>query len=265
MRHRAGRGDAEVAVGDGARRCGTAADVRGACAEVSAVRALRAAAAEFGDGAALGGADNAVCLGGDQRLVVDGQQEIGLDKLCLGCGGAHRDDRLTGEDRRALGDGVDVAGEAEGLQLFEKGLVEYIFAAEIGNILLREVNVFNVFDELLKPCGNGKAAAVRDVAEEHVEVGDAVRHAGAVVAVCHRQLVVVAEHRKILSFSGLHRCYCPFFLTWMMRKPQGSSTAVPLPSSPVKRSVQRSPKSKWMGKEARFSAMWMISFSSSRV
>ena len=136
--------------------------------------------------------------------MVDGEEGEGLDELRLDRRGANHHQRLLGEHGRALGDGVDVAGEAEVLQIRKKFLGEHIAAAEVLNILVGEVQVLDVVDELLQTGCNGEAAAVGHLAEEYIEVGDAVLAAGFKVAVAHGQLVEVAEHGHVQLFLCFH-------------------------------------------------------------
>ena len=61
-------------------------------------------------------------------------------------------------------------------------------------VVLLKMQVADVLDHLLKPRGNGKAAAVGHIAEEYVEVADPIGQAGLEIAVAHGQLVKVKEH-----------------------------------------------------------------------
>ena len=124
MRHRAERGRAVELVGDGAGSAAAAGDIGGACAVDGGGGALRAAGAELHHGAALGGADDAVGLGRDQALVVDGQKSEGFKQLRLDRGRAHDDHWLLREDGRALGYGVNVAAEVEVCKIVEELLAE---------------------------------------------------------------------------------------------------------------------------------------------
>ena len=133
---------------------------------MAACGALRAAGAELHHAAALGRAGDAVGLRGDQALVIDGQQREGLDELRLDGGRAHNDHRLLREHGRPLRHGVNIAGEAEGAQIFQKFLAENALAAQVRNVLLVKVQILDVFDELLEARRDGKAAAVRDRAED---------------------------------------------------------------------------------------------------
>ncbi len=113
MGHRAAGRDVVVAVGHDAGGAVAAADVRGACAVYRTVIALRAAGAELKHRAALGGTGDAAGLGGDQRLLVDCQQDHSFQELGLNHRAGNRDNRLAGEDRGALRHGPDVAFELE--------------------------------------------------------------------------------------------------------------------------------------------------------
>ena len=204
VRHRAESGNAVELVGDRAGGAGAARDIRRARAEDRRVRPLRPAGAEFHHRAAPRGTDDAARLRCDERLVVHREQEIRLHELRLDRGGAHRNERLAREHRRAFRHGPDVAGEPEIAEILQKLLAENAPRAEIVDVLIGEVEIGDIFHDLLQPRGNGEAAAVRHLPEEEVEVGDAVLISVAEVAVAHRQLVKIAEHRKILGIANVH-------------------------------------------------------------
>ena len=139
--------------------------------------------------------------------MVDGQQskrlnELGLDGRC-----AHHHQRLLGEYRRTLWDGVDVAGEPEMPQVVQKLLAEQLPTPQIGDILLGKVQVFDVVDELLQPRGDGEATAVRHLPEEDVKVDDTVLVAGLKIPVAHGQFVEIAEHGHVQLFLCFHPSY----------------------------------------------------------
>ena len=204
VRHGAAGGHAVNLIGDGAGGAGAAADIGSACAHDGRVSALRPAGAELQHGASLGGADDAVGFGGDQALVVDGQQRECLDQLGFDGRGTHHHQRLLGEHRCALGNGVDIAGKAEISEIVQKLLAEQVPAAEISDVLLGEMQVLDVVDQLLQSRCNGEAAAVGHLAEEHVEIGDAILAAGLEVAVAHGQLIEVTEHGHVQLFLSFH-------------------------------------------------------------
>ena len=204
VRHRAAGVHAVYLVRDRAGGAGAAADVGSARAEDRTVRALCAAGAELEHRAPVRRAADAAGLRGDQALVVDLQQQIRLHELRLNGGCAHRDERLTREHGRALRHGPDVAGEAEVFQVVQKCLAEQLPAAQIGNVLVGEVQVLDVVDDLLETGGDGVAAVVRHAAEEHIKIRDAVLHAVLKITVAHRQLIEIAEHGHVERFVGVH-------------------------------------------------------------
>ena len=97
-----------------------------------------------------------------------------------------------------------VAGEAEVPQIVQEFLAEQVSPAEIGDILLGEVQVLDVVDQLLQTCRDGEAAAIGHLAEKHVEIGDALLAAGLKVAVAHGQLIEVTEHGHVQLFLSFH-------------------------------------------------------------
>ena len=125
---------------------------------------------------------------------VQGQQQIGLHELGLNGRGPHGENGFPGEDGGALRYGPDVPGEVEGAQILQKLLREGVLGAQVGNVLLVEVEVPDVGDHLLQAGGNGEAAAVGDTAEKDIEIADLIGHAGLKIAVAHGQLVEVGEH-----------------------------------------------------------------------
>ena len=129
--------------------------------------------------------------------MVQSEEDKGFDKLGLDGGGPDGEDGLVGEDRGALGDGPDVAGELEVLQKGQKLLAEAALGAQVVDVLLVKAQLLDVLHHLGQARCNGKAPLVRDGAVEHVEVADAVLQAGLKVAIGHGQLVEVAQHGQI--------------------------------------------------------------------
>ena len=80
--------------------------------------------AELHHRAALRRTDNAVRLGGDQALMVEGDQKQRLDELGLDGRALHDDDGLVGENGRALGHSPDIAVEFKAAQIVEELLGE---------------------------------------------------------------------------------------------------------------------------------------------
>jgi hypothetical protein len=129
--------------------------------------------------------------------MVEREQEEGFHQLRLDGGRADGHDRLAREDRRALGHGPDVAHKMKMAQIVEEALAELVFGAQIGDIVIRKMQVLQILHRLLQPRRNGEAAVVRHVAEKDVEIDDAVLQSALIIPVAHRELVKVAEHREI--------------------------------------------------------------------
>ena len=193
VRHSAERRDAEAPVADRAGRADAAADVRGARAVHRAVKALCAAGAEFHHGAAVCRAHDAVRFRRDQALVVDAQKDHRFDELRLNHRPAHRDDRFAREDRRAFRHRPDVADKLEIAQVFEELFAKDVLGAQVLNVLVGEGKVLQVIDELLDARHDGEAAAVGNLAEEHVEISDRILESAYKITVRHRDLIEIRQ------------------------------------------------------------------------
>ena len=157
---------------------------------------------EFKHRLALRSAHDAVGLGGDQGLVVDGKQQIGFNDLRFDRPCSDGEQRLSGKHGRALGNRPDVAFKGEVFEVVQKGFVKKVLFAQIGDIVFIKVQIFDVFHDLLQPCTNGKAAAVGHLTEENVKIHDLISHTAAEVAVGHGQLVEVAKQGEIAFLLG---------------------------------------------------------------
>ena len=136
--------------------------------------------------------------------MIDGQQREGLDQLRLDGRRAYHHHRLPGEHRGPLRDGEDIAGKAEVTQIVQKLLAEQVPPTEIGDILLAEMQVFDIVDQLLQTGCDGIAAFIGHLAEEHIEIGNAILVPVAEVSVAHGQLIKVAQHGHVQLFSSIH-------------------------------------------------------------
>ena len=213
MGHGAPGGHAVELVGDGAGRPLAPADEGGPGPVDGAAGSLGPAGAELQHCPPPGGPDDPVGLGGDEGLVVDGQQQVGLQQLGLDGRGPHGENGLVGEHRGPLGDGKDVPGELKVCQVVQEVLVKDLPAPEVGDVLGVKVEVLDVLNDLLQPGSDGIAPIVRDAAEEEVKVGDPIFVPGLEVSVAHGELIEVAQHghvqflicihgSKLLSFLG---------------------------------------------------------------
>ena len=106
--------------------------------------------------------------------MVEHQQDVSLDELRLDGGSTDDEDGFSGEDSGAFGDGPDVAGELEVLQVVQKFFDEAALGTEVFDVLVGEGQVLDVVHHLFQTCGDGETTLVRDGAEEHIKVGDAV-------------------------------------------------------------------------------------------
>ena len=178
------------------------------------------AGAELGHRTALRRPDDAVGLGSDEALVVQAQQHEGLDELGLDGRGPHGEDGLPREDGGALRHGPDVAGETELAQIVQEGLGKAALGAEVGDVLLVKAQLLDILDDLGQPRRYSKASLVRDRAEEHVKVADALAQSGLEVPVAHGELIEVAQHGQICLF--FHPWGCLLFGEGMLRsRPRG--------------------------------------------
>ena len=211
MSHGPAGGNAEQLVGNRAGRALAAADIRRPGAGDGAVRALGPAGAELQHRAALRRAADAVGLGGDEALVVHRQQREGLDQLGLNGRSPDRQDRLPGENRRALGNSPDIARKLEIPEVVQKFFREQILAPEIVDILLVKMQILDIIDQPIQARADGKAALVRYIPEKDVKISNAVLITSFEVTVAHGQLIKIAEHRHVQLLFGIHsapRCYC---------------------------------------------------------
>ena len=103
------------------------------------------------------------------------KQNVGLDKLSLDSRCAHDHKRLTREHGSTLRYGPDIALELEIAQILEELLGEHPPAAQILDVLVVKVQVLDIFDHLLKPGSDGKAAVIGILTVKNIEIGDLIR------------------------------------------------------------------------------------------
>ena len=197
MSHGAAGLHAEMLVGYGAGSAVTAADIGCSCAQNGSIGALCPAGAEFQNGSAIRSTNHTVGLGGDQALVIDGQQQIGFDQLGLNGRSPDGDDGFLGEHGRTLRHGPDIAGELEIAQIFQELLVKDVAATKIFDIRIVKVQVQDVINDLIQARGNGEATAIGTAAVEYIEIGNAVFVAIEEIAVAHGELIEIHQHCKI--------------------------------------------------------------------
>ena len=196
MRHGTAGRNAVQFIRESAGRSRTSAYVRRTGTQHRRRFSVGTPGAEFRYGASVGGTNDAAGLGGDQRLMIDLQKDVGFHKLCFDDGSADGDDRLSGEDHRSLRHRPYVAGKAEGFQIGEKIFIEDVFRAQIVDVVLGEAEIFHVVGDLLQSRGHGISASVGIFAVENVKVRDFVRHARFPVSAAHGEFVKVAQQCK---------------------------------------------------------------------
>ena len=212
MGHGACRRYAVIPVGHDAGRAGTTADIGRSGAQNGAIAALSTAGAEFQHRPPLSRPHHPVGFGGDQALVVDGEQHHGFDKLGLGHRATHGDDGFAGENGSAFGDAPYITGKFEVFQIVQKFWAEAAFAVKIFQILLGKAEVFQIVHQLLHAGHDGIAGIVRHIPVEHIKIGDGISHALFVIAIGHGKFVKIGEHGEIfVQFQGVH---LRFFQNW---------------------------------------------------
>ena len=202
MRHGAACRNTEQLVAQRAGSAGTAADIRRPCAQNRAAGSLRSARTEFQHLPALRRTHDAVCLGGDQGLMIQAQQHKGLDQLRLNGRRLDGHHRLIREHRRALRHREYVAAEPKVTEIRQKALVKNALFAQIGDVLLLKMQLADVVDDLLQACRDRKAAVVGDLAEKHIEIDVLLIISVFKIAVRHGEFIEVTQHGKVFFFHG---------------------------------------------------------------
>ncbi len=195
-------------------RGGHAADVRGPRGRERSVGPLGAAQPELQDRAAAGRLHDAGRLRGHERLEADDVEQHALDELGLQERPSHAQERFVGEDDRALGYRVDVAGELERRQAIEEGGTEERLipgatqAPQVVDVDRVEAQALENGQGVVQPGRDGVAAAEWEGPEVEGEDGLAVGHARGFVAGAHGQLIEVSKRGQAraieLRYAG-HR------------------------------------------------------------
>ena len=141
-------------------------------------------------------------LGRDEGLEVDHVQERGLQQLGLEDGTLYADEGLVGEDDRALRDGIDVAREAQRLQVVQEDGVEEgptiaaVERREVGHVLGGKAEVGQEVHDSGQAAGDREAASEGVLPEEEVEDRPLCRRPRLPVGVGHRELIEVGQRRQ---------------------------------------------------------------------
>ena len=151
--------------------------------------------------------------------MVELHQNERFDKLCLDQRSLYYHDRLVREYRVAFRYCPYVTCEFEIQQELQEFFTEAVLASQILRIFFGEAETLHVCDDLLQSCHDGKSAAVRNASEEHIEACFRVFNVRVEVTVCHRDLIEIRQHRKIVVVKHFALLFSPRGVT--------SQTSVP--------------------------------------
>ena len=169
MRHRAEDRDAVALAGKHRGGAGESGDVARSRRPEAGLGAVRAAQAEIDQRLARRRQHHARRLGGDQRLEMQNVDQARLHQLRLRQRRGHAQDRLVGEEHRALRHGVDVAGEAKPRELVEQALPKRPVRASQSMSSAEKRRLFEKVERLLEPGRHQEAAPRRQLAHEELE------------------------------------------------------------------------------------------------
>ena len=116
-----------------------------------------------------GGGDDASGFGGDQRGEIDRPDEARFQEQRLDEGRPYPQQRLVGERDGALGDGRDVAGEAQGAEEVEEGRVVGTHLGEVAEVFVRVAKAGGVGEGCFEAGGEHIGAAERGMPDIQVE------------------------------------------------------------------------------------------------
>jgi hypothetical protein len=121
--------------------------------------------------------------------------DAALDQLGLGDRRSDSQDRLVGEEDRALRHGADLAGETQLRETAQKAWTEAGAFAQPLQFGLAELQRLERTQHLLEARRDEKVAARRELAHEELEAGEPV-HAAVQIGLQHRELVQIGQQRS---------------------------------------------------------------------
>ncbi len=202
--------DAVAHAGEDIRSGGASANVSGPGGRHGAVDALSAAQAEFENRFRRGGVANSCRLGRDQGLEIDDIEQRRFQDLALDDGAGHPYQRFVGENQRAFGDGVDIAGEAQVAEIIDEAEIEEGLSivagqgGQVGQFVFVEVKILEIIDDIGQSAGNAETAVEGILPEEEMEDRLAFVDLVFPIAVGHCQLVKVGEENRVFLLFRLH-------------------------------------------------------------
>ena len=153
MGHGSGDRHTETRLRGHRRRGGEPGKIAGACRQQTSLRPMRSAQAEVDQGLSLGGEHHAGSLRGNHGLEMKQIDQPGFQQLGLGERGGDTHDGLIGKEHRALGHGVQVAGEAQCSQIVQRVAAEASAVSQPMQLGLGETGVLQETDHLVQACG----------------------------------------------------------------------------------------------------------------
>jgi hypothetical protein len=146
-----------------------------------------------------------VAFGGKDRLQVHLVHEESLGELGLRDRRADLEDRLVLEHRRALGHGIDVAGEAEALQPAQEALAERAERGEVVEVRAGEAQALEVAEHVVEAAGEEVVAPLGQAAHEETE-GGGLLHAALDIGLQDGELVEIGEQAEVgVVYPALRR------------------------------------------------------------
>src|SRR5690606_19192428 len=194
MRHGPEDRNPEQRIGEDRGRAVEAREITGACREHAGLGAVSAPKTEIDEPFAARGEHETGGLRRDHRLEVQEIDEARLDELRFRQRRRHAHDRLVRKADRALWHRIDVAGEAQPLELGEETIVEEARRGEMLEVRRVEAERREVIHELLETRRDEEVSRRRKAPHEELEYGLSA-HAAVEVRLQHRELVEVREQR----------------------------------------------------------------------
>ena len=128
----------------------------------------------------------------------------GLHELRLRDRGDDADHGLVGEKHRSLGEGVQIAGEAQSGEMIEESSGKSSRPIKVGNLLFRKTQVLQEGQQGLQPGGDEESPAGRKIPYSEFE-GSRLIHAFAQIGFQHRKLVEIGQEG---AGQGIHNDRC---------------------------------------------------------
>ena len=200
--HGARQGDAPAHPRPHVRGPVEAGDVAGPRREQGGLGAVGAAHAEVRQHLVPGGQPHPGRLRGDQGLELQQIDETGLHQLGLAQGRHDPQEGLVGKEDRALGQGVDLAGEAQVGEGIDERLVKAPAVGEPLQLIGGKAQAFEIVEGLFQTRRHQEIAAGRQLAHKELE-DRRVRHALVEIGLEHGELIEIGEQSALVRTGHL--------------------------------------------------------------